>query len=292
MPRCVRFSEGLGGICVVSANMVNSEASEEVVRWEDRDRQLEAKLKGLYREHLDSWIKAQGERRFEQKWHVGREMLDWFYANKLLDADEYEALQVKHSRPSKPGYDIEMYRIVWISSGRASDQVAAVSLAPRMGPSKGYTRGPNSQTVEEVAAEPERMTHSIASKRGPAALVAERELHFGSGGWLYCYGYEEALRHSAALGETPLIKVGHTSGDYQERIRMQVRGTEIPDVPRVLRAYKVTDSAVVEGRVHRLLKQRGLHHRRAGGAEWFRVQVDVIDEIITGLLGQPASNAA
>ena len=38
----------------------------------------------------------------------------------------------------------------------------------------------------------------------------------------------------------------------------------------------------------RLLKLRGLNHCRAGGAERFRVQVDVIHDINTGMLGQYA----
>jgi hypothetical protein len=265
---------------------MNSEACEETIRWEERDRALEAKLRRLYREHLETWINAQGDRRFEQKWHVGREMLDWFYANKLLDADEYEALHVKHSRQSKPGYDIEMYRIVWISSGRASDQVAAVSLAPRMGPSKGYARGYRQQTATKTTTVARDSLRTTLIRSASSSFAAEREMHYGVGGWLYCYGYEEALRHAAMLGESPLLKVGQTAGDYQERIRAQVRGTEVPDIPKVLRAYRVAEPKSVEAQVHALLKQRGLHHRRAGGAEWFRVEVKVVDEIINLMLGQ------
>jgi hypothetical protein len=268
-----------------------NDEKQEVVRWQDRDRSLEAKLKRLYGEHLDSWIQAQGDRKFEQKWHVGREMLDWFYANKLLDADEYEALHVRHSRPSKPRYDIEMYRIVWISSGRASDQVAAVSLAPRTGPSPGYKRAP--ARLDSADSEQGRGGDAQRELRRAdlPSLEAEREVLFGVGGWLYCYGYEEALRYSAALGEDPLIKVGHTTGNYQDRIRMQVRGTAVPDSPKVLRAYRVADSGVLEGRVHRTLKDRGLHHRRAGGAKWFRVRVEVIDDIVASAIDVP-TNAA
>ncbi|MFO1413759.1 MAG: hypothetical protein U1F10_07605 [Burkholderiales bacterium] len=109
--------------------------------WADRDRDLEAKLAGLYRQHLDHWIGLQGDRKFQQKWHVGRAMLDWFYSEHLIDADEFWALNALYSRPSKPGYNIQMYRIVWKASGRASAQVAATSLAPHMGPRPGYQRG-------------------------------------------------------------------------------------------------------------------------------------------------------
>jgi hypothetical protein len=229
-----------------------------VVPWAERDRKLEARLRELYAQHLNSWIAMQGDRKFGQKWHVGREMLDWFYEQHLIGADEFEALNVKHSRPGKPGYDIEMYRIIWITAGRASDQVARISLAPRMGPSKGYASG----------------TRSVV------ALKAEREIKYGEGGWLYAYGYEEALKHSQMLAEVPLLKVGHTSGSYSERIGHQVRGTEIPDSPRILRAYQVTDSFEVESAVHRRLESEGCHHIRAGGSEWFRVDVSRLDEVV------------
>ena len=57
-----------------------NESNGLVIPWADRDRNLERKLRQLYEEHLESWIAMQGDRRFEQKWHVGRVMLDWFYS--------------------------------------------------------------------------------------------------------------------------------------------------------------------------------------------------------------------
>ena len=91
------------------------------------------------------------------------------------------------------------------------------------------------------------------------------------------YGYEEALAHSELLGKEPLIKIGHTSGHYAQRVAAQARGTEVPDSPRVLRAYQVVDSYRTEVEIHKRLKAEGRHHRRAGGAEWFRVSVARLD---------------
>ena len=70
-------------------------AGKDVVRWTDRDRNLEAKLRKLYLAHLRTWLASQGDKKFEQKWHVGRAMLDWFYAERLIDADEFEAVNAK-----------------------------------------------------------------------------------------------------------------------------------------------------------------------------------------------------
>jgi carbon storage regulator CsrA len=72
--------------------MGDEQFDPEVVPWADRDRRLEAKLRRLYEQHLDSWIGMQGNRKFEQKWHVGREILNWFYDQHLINADEFEAL--------------------------------------------------------------------------------------------------------------------------------------------------------------------------------------------------------
>jgi hypothetical protein len=211
---------------------------------------------------------AQGDRKFEQKWHVGRAMLDWFYEQKLILPDEFEALNTLHSRPSKPGYDIEMYRIIWISSGRASDEVAAISLAPRMGPSAGF--GGQRHGSSAINSAPASVPDSATTVPRPAplsrsALRADRELVYGSGGWIYAYGFEEALKFSSLLDQDPLLKVGHTGGHYADRVAAQVRGTEVPDAPHIVRAYQVCDSAMVEAEIHRRLKAKGLHHRRAGG---------------------------
>jgi hypothetical protein len=114
-------------------------------------------------------------------------------------------------------------------------------------------------------------------------LLAEREIdHSGgvAGGWVYCWGYELGLEQSRLLKQDPLVKVGHTGNHYADRIRTQVRGVWCPDAPRVLRAYRVTNSARVESEVHRLLKSAGRHHCRAGGTEWFRVQADELDAVV------------
>lgn len=253
--------------------------TEIVMPWAERDRDLERKLARLYREHLESWIAIQGDRRFQEKWHVGREMLDWFYSKHLIDADEFERLNVKCSRPSKPGYNVEMYRLVWKESGRSSEQVAQISLAPRTGPSSGYKRGFKS-TFES----PDSNATSISTIQ--ARLKAEREIEFGSGGWVYAYGYEEDLEQRKILGREPLIKVGYTSNHYAQRIAAQARGTEVPDAPRVLRAYSVSDPARIEAEIHSALKQEDRHHRRAGGSEWFRVTVDRLDEIVEKIMTQ------
>jgi len=253
------------------------EPEQDVVSWANRDRELERKLKALFRDNLDSWIAMQSDRKFEQKWHVGREMLDWFYKQKLIEPDEYEALHVRHDM-GKGGMPVELYRLIWRSSGRASDKVAAISLAPRMGPSKGHIRHADNAHVKSSFTN-ERLGR-IPDTRALEHLKAEKELYYGEGGWIYVYGYEENLRYSERFAEAPLLKVGHTSGEYTARIRAQVRGTEIPDCPRVLRAYRVIDSASVESVVHGKLKREGFHHRRAGGSEWFKVDVIRLDEIV------------
>ena len=115
---------------------------------------------------------------------------------------------------------------------------------------------------------------------------------YGVGGWVYGYGYEEALRHSELLGQEPLIKVGHTHGHYLIRVAAQTRGTEVPDAPRILRAYQVVDSVRAEAAIHRRLKTEGHHHRRAGGSEWFKVTVArldaIADEVLRALDSKPA----
>jgi hypothetical protein len=229
--------------------MSDQQDSPVVVPWAERDRRLEQKLRELFRQHLHSWIAAQGIRKFEQKWHVGRAMLDWFYVQKLISPDEFEALNTLHSRPSKPGYDIEMYRIVWIASGRASDEVAAISLAPRMGPTAGYAR--KSVVLPAITPEPTvDAGHPITTPRSPpvsrSAPRADRELVYDNGGWIYAYGFEESLKFSSLLGQEPLLKVGHTGGHYADRVAAQVRGTEVPDAPHILRAYQVRESAFIE----------------------------------------------
>lgn len=248
-------------------DMAAKDSGDHIVPWAERDPHLTAKLRALYKEHLDEWCGMQSEM-YEEKWHVGRAMLDWFYEQNLISAEEFEALRIKHSRPKKPSY--EMYRIIFIPF-RASEKVAAISLAPQMGPKKGWTRSASSAAQ---------------------LYTAEKELKCGDGQWLYAYGFENDLRYAEMQGELPRLKVGHTTGSYQERIRHQVRSTEVPDSPRVLRAYEVSNSGAVESEVHRRLEKEGCHYRRAGGSEWFTVEVSRLDSIVKdvvdylGRLGQ------
>ena len=186
---------------------------------------------------------------------------------------------LRYSRPSKPGYNIEMYRIVFIRSGRASEEVAAASLAPHMGPRKRHTGSPLGLSgTTSPGGRPRQSEAEVGSTAGRGK--ADKELVFGVGGWVYAYGYEEDLEHCELLGREPRIKVGYTGGDYVQRINTQTRGTGVPDVPRILRAYQVGNPSLIEAEVHRRLKAAGRHHRRAGGSEWFRLTVEVLDGVV------------
>ena len=164
---------------------------------------------------------------FGPKWHVGRAMLDWFYEQQL--ADEFERLNVLHSRPNKPDY--EMYRIIWKDAGRSSPEVAAICTALRQGPQPGYKRGakpPPAHGGELELDEPRPEPSPKAVAGWHTSLVAEREVELAEGGWVYCYTYEVMYRQAQALGEVPLLKVGHSSGHYTERIRTQWSPLTIP----------------------------------------------------------------
>jgi hypothetical protein len=77
---------------------------QSVVPWHERDRALDRKVRRLYLSHHKPWTAAAMARgtMFGPKWHVGRAMLDWFYEQRFIDADEFERLNVPHSRPNKP----------------------------------------------------------------------------------------------------------------------------------------------------------------------------------------------
>ena len=288
--------ETIGSVKIATSLWIHTMSDEEplsaVVPWAQRDRRLEIKVRELYKTHLSSWIAAQGDRKFERQWHVGRALLDWFYEQNLISPDEFEELNTLHSRPSKPGYDIEMYRLIWIGSGRASDEVAAMSLAPRTGPSSGYARqsGGVPSISSDLTAVPGQILTRLATVRR-TALRADEELVYGSGGWIYAYGFEEALKFSDLLGQEPLLKIGHTGGHYADRVAAQVRGTEVPDAAHILRAYQVHESASFEAELHRRLKATGCHHRRAGGAEWFRVTAQVLDSVVEDVAGWIATRS-
>lgn len=266
------------------------EDGPSVVPWSQRDQALHLKLRKLFAGNLKEWVlaaKLRGQH-YEEKWHVGRAMLDWFYEQGHIDADEFERANARYSRPNKPSY--AMYRISWIDSGRASDEVASICSAPRTGPSAGYQRGrPVSVGADRSTDEDEQPTdhQPPPSPRAMAGwhadLTAEREIDHSldtGSGWVYCWGYEMVLEQSRALSRDPLVKIGHTTNHYVDRIRAQVRGVACPDAPKVLRAYRVLNSAQVESEVHRLLKQDGRHHWRAGGTEWFVVHADALDQIV------------
>jgi hypothetical protein len=181
-----------------------------------------------------------------------------------------------------------MYRVIWKDAGRSSPEVAAICTAARTGPQRGYARGTGKSTVnaEDQGAgfsegeEPRPAPSPKAVAGWQKKLVAEREVLLAEGGWVYCYSYEVMFRQAQALGDVPLLKIGHTAGHYADRIRAQVRGTEIPDSPLVLRAWRVSDSSRFEATVHERLKNAGSHHHRAGGSEWFYVQLEALDALI------------
>lgn len=234
--------------------------------WGTHDKNLARKLQRLFETRLTEWLGVNNGALHAEKWHVGREILKWLYQQGHLSADEIEALQLKYWIPKK-NRATEFYRLIWKVSGRSSAEVRAICTAPQTGPSKGYSR-----------LEPPLLN-----------LVAQKEIVYGDGGWLYAYSYELAYKHSIELAQVPLMKVGHTSGDYKQRIADQVNATAVPDAPIVLRAYRVSDSFATEQMVHSRLVSKGCHHQKAGGTEWFLIRVDELDQVVSEVV-KPKQN--
>lgn len=103
-------------------------------------------------------------------------------------------------------------------------------------------------------------------------------------GGVYVFTYPHYWRHPTVEGtKRTLLKIGMTTKDAGERVKVQARQAGLPEDPLLLRVYQsqTLEPAAAEKRFHRLL--RAADHSRedanAGGKEWFETSIEFLDTI-------------
>lgn len=95
-------------------------------------------------------------------------------------------------------------------------------------------------------------------------------------GWIYAFTFPSIKK---VTGDFP-IKVGRTSGNVEERIAAQTKGSAAFEKAETLGSWKVKRTIYVELAIHNVLKAREKWREQAPGKEWFDTSRGEIESII------------
>lgn len=128
---------------------------------------------------------------------------------------------------------------------------------------KGYFRAFSEEEVSEEAV----IVEDIGSEDEEVNEVE---------GWVYAFTFPSIKK---ATGDFP-IKVGRTSGNVDERIESQTKGSAAFEKAEILGSWKVKRTTYVELAIHNVLKARDKWREQAPGKEWFDTTRGEIESII------------
>ena len=101
-------------------------------------------------------------------------------------------------------------------------------------------------------------------------------------GWIYAFTFPSIKK---AAGDFP-IKVGRTSGNVDERIASQTKGSAAFEQAETLGSWKVKRITYVELAIHNVLTARDKWREQAPGKEWFDTTTGEVESIIKFVKGE------
>jgi len=135
-----------------------------------------------------------------------------------------------------------------------------------------------SHSQDEIAAAEEGITDAQIED----AAIADGDAEVSEfDGWVYAFSFPVLVRPDAPFP----IKIGMTTGNVEERVALQCKGSATFDNPIILGRWQVNRVGATEKAAHNVLKARGKWRENAPGTEWFDTTVAEVASIIAFVSG-------
>ena len=96
-------------------------------------------------------------------------------------------------------------------------------------------------------------------------------------GWIYAFSFPALINEASPFP----IKIGKTTGNVDDRVLQQCKGSASFDNPVILGRWQVNRVGPTELAAHNILKARGKWRENVPGVEWFNTSVDEIRSILS-----------